>query len=247
MVIGICDDQKMALDYLRKLVESSLNKCMVVGFDSGRKLLEYANSENELDLVFLDIDFEDEMDGMAVAAKLKEKQIKEGAAVGSLPLIIFVTAMPERMPEAFGVCAFQFVVKPVVEEEFIQVLHRAEKEVSNIKSKRQLKHIFEMSSGGTQIRFETSKLLYVESQGRKLVFYMDDRKVDCYGRILDVIGRMGNSFCQVHRSYIVNMAYIFKYDRTEIELKNGMKIPLSKGKYKDFLDAFMIYNAGRLK
>ncbi len=249
MVIGICDDQKLALDYIKRLVESDTNsgKHKIICFDNGRKLLEYADNGNEFDLVFLDIDFEDEMDGMAVAAKLKEKQIKAGTAVGSLPLIVFVTGIPERMPEAFGVRAFQFVVKPIDEKKFVQVLHQAEKEVKHLKSQRAYDAVLEVTAGSRQINIDTAKLMYVESQGRKLVFCLEDRKIDCYARMTDVIEKLGACFCHIHRSYIVNLAYVFSYDRAEIELRNGVKIPLSKSRYKDFLDAFIIYNAGRLK
>ncbi len=245
MLIGICDDQKPAREYLSRLVKTASDKYSVECFANGHEILDYFGKGKKLDLLFLDIDFKDDMDGMAVAGKIKEKQIASGAAIASLPLIVFVTGMPERMPEAFGVRAFQFVVKPIDEKQFAEVLTQAEREIANIKYQVPGNSVVKLSVGAKQIRFDSSKLIYIESVARKLKIHLDDRMVECYAKMADVADELGSDFCQIHRSYIINLSYVFSYDRTQVELNDGTIIPMSKYKYKEFLDAFMQYGSRR--
>ena len=95
------------------------------------------------------------------------------------------------------------------------------------------------------MRIEPERLMYIESDGRKLKMHLDDRVVECYAKMSDALSEISRMFCQIHRSYIVNLEYIFTYDRKQVELKNGETIPLSKYKYKEFLDAFMKYSSRR--
>lgn len=245
MRIGICDDQKPTRDYICRLVQKNSEDHKLYCFESGKELLSFVKKSAMPDLIFLDIDFNDDMDGMAIAGKLKEKQIGAGVSTGSLPLIVFVTGMPERMQEAFAVRAFQFLVKPFDEKQFALILFQAAKEVEHLKGQITHKEILEFYTGGKLMRIKPERLMYIESDGRKLKMHLDDRVVECYAKMSDVVSEISRMFCQIHRSYIVNLEYIFTYDRKQVELKNGETIPLSKYKYKEFLDAFMKYSSRR--
>ena len=186
------------------------------------------------------------MDGMAVAGKLKEKQISAGTASGSLPLIVFVTGIPERMQEAFAVRAFQFLVKPINEKQLLSTLQQAEKEIENIKQRKASDGTKTINIGGKKLRINTDDLIFVESEGRKLKLHINGRTVECYGKMEDAISQMGQSFCLIHRSYLVNLKHVFTYERTHVELADGSIIPMSKYKYKEFLDAFLSYGRRRM-
>ena len=52
-----------------------------------------------------------------------------------------------------------------------------------------------------------------------------------------------NSFTRPHQSFIVNLKFIEKYDKSGvIYLKNGVKIPVSSRKKVSFLDYFFNWN-----
>ncbi len=51
--------------------------------------------------------------------------------------------------------------------------------------------------------------------------------------------RLDDSFFRVGRSYIVNMQYIRKINKTEVLLEDGVSVPLSRGYYEALNQAFI--------
>ena len=88
MIIGICDDEKnvraLIGAYIRKLDDNSI----IHYFEDGESVLKYIRQGKRIDLLYLDIDLKGFPDGMAVAGRIKEKQIKEGIGAYALPLIV---------------------------------------------------------------------------------------------------------------------------------------------------------------
>lgn len=136
MVIGICDDEKYIRSHIRSMIEQQESGCRIVEFSSGKELLAWLEDTkgHSMDLLFLDISMED-MDGMTAARRLRLQTDRRQEPVwGSLPLLIFVTGYAEYMPEAFGVHAFQYMVKPVKEQEFQRIFGQAVKECCRLKA-----------------------------------------------------------------------------------------------------------------
>ena len=50
-------------------------------------------------------------------------------------------------------------------------------------------------------------------------------------------------FFRIHKGYLVNMKYVEKYSRTEVQMKNGKRLLISKYKYQDFIKAYLEYIA----
>ena len=51
------------------------------------------------------------------------------------------------------------------------------------------------------------------------------------------------NFTRPHQSFMVNLKYIDKYDKSgQIHLKNGKKIPVSSRKKEGFLTTFLNWN-----
>ncbi|WP_075680412.1 LytR/AlgR family response regulator transcription factor [Roseburia sp. 831b] len=107
--IGICDDEQIVSEILKRKVEICLREAGVQAeitlFSQGQDLLE---TGEDLDILFLDIEMP-EMDGIEVGKKLRQK--------GNDCKIIVATSMVERFKEAFYIDAFRFVTKPFEMEE----------------------------------------------------------------------------------------------------------------------------------
>ena len=56
-------------------------------------------------------------------------------------------------------------------------------------------------------------------------------RLEYYAKIGDLEKELQGYFCRIHKGFLVNLAYVDEYSRTEIMLVNGDKLPLSKYKY----------------
>lgn len=240
MIIGICDDEKHARELIESYVRKLDNSITVYHFEDGEKIMRFLRQGKRIDVLYLDIDLKGTTDGMVVASKIKGKQIKEGTGASALPLIIFVTGFPERMPEAFGVRAFHFLVKPIDEKQFGLIFDQAKRAIKYAPKGNKMKGML-VRIGGVQKTVLIPDIRYIESNGRKLLIHMGNEVVETYGTTADILKDLDTSFCQIHRSFIVNMNYISDYTRSSIQITNGEYVPMSKYKYRDFVSEYAAF------
>lgn len=117
MRIAICDDDKVMCDEICKKINQYNCNYYIDLFRGGMDLL---NIDKIYDIVFLDIEMSG-IDGMETASLLRQKNNNEH--------IIFLTSHSEFMQEAFKVKAFRYLNKPIKQEELIEALNAAEKEI----------------------------------------------------------------------------------------------------------------------
>ena len=119
--IAICDDESVMCATLEHLISQKLKLLKIpfiaACFSRAQTLL---SSPLDFDLIFLDIRMPD-MDGISAARMLRERGFS-----GSL---IFVTIIPEYMPEAFEVEAVDYLCKPIDEARLENALKRALKHI----------------------------------------------------------------------------------------------------------------------
>ena len=195
--------------------------------------MEKENSE-KIDVLFLDIAMGD-IDGMSVAKQLRQIQAdKEQAAWGSLPLLIFVTGYSEYMPDAFSVNAFQYIVKPIKKKDFVNVFTQAVREYQTGKE-------ITVGNGANMQTIKADDIFYIESSNHKIFICLEDKKIEHWGKISDLEQELNPEFFRIHKGYLVNLKQIEGYDRTEVCMKNGNKLLISKYKYQDFVKAYLQY------
>lgn len=105
-------------------------------------------------------------------------------------------------------------------------------------------NIIEIRSRGQHYRIPVHKILFVESDDRKIVIRTIDNEVTCYHRISDFELMLDASFYRCHRSYIVNLRHIMGYSNYVICLVNGTKVPVSRRKYTELKKVLSLYNNG---
>ena len=229
--IAICDDEAPTRAYLASLIRAQDCPCEVVEYASaGDCLADYRG----IDLLFLDIELNATgPDGMALA-----RQIREGNSAAQ-PVIIFVTGYERYVFDAFDVGAFQYLLKPINEEKFAQVFARAVEQIEAGRVQPQLSHALTLQSAGTSRTVPLDSIYYIESSNHKVVLRLKDGKFSCYAKIRDLEAELGDQFCRVHKGYLVNLAYVEGYSKTELTLTNGEKLLISKYKYQDFVKAYL--------
>ena len=240
MHIGICDDEEYIRLLIRRYIEDDNRSDESYLFECPADVKKHLEGDRPLDVLFLDIDLNDTQDGMSLAKEIKKSAIDEGMGSMALPLIIFVTGYPERMQEAFSVRAFHFLIKPINEKVIKDILDQARKTVGVVLANHDNRTIT-FSNDGVTFSIRIADINYVESFGRKLIFHTKNQNTEVYGKVSDMAQKLGDSFYQVHRSYVVNMNCIFDYSKQGISLESGEKIPLSKYKHDEFVKAYAAF------
>ena len=116
MQIAICDDEKNIRELICDKVKTQFPEAEIDFYSSGDELLL---SDKPMDILFLDIQMSGR-NGMETARELRKKDKRT--------IIIFITATEEYVFQAFDVGAFHYIVKPIDDEKFTDVLCRAVEE-----------------------------------------------------------------------------------------------------------------------
>lgn len=245
----IVDDEPLARERLRKLLQSESDIEIVAECADGEEALASARSEKP-DLIFLDVQMP-ELDGFGVVA---------GLDLDPPPALIFVTAYDRFALKAFEVHALDYLLKPFDRERFQKALDRARKLVEQ-RATGDLNR--RLSSLITDLKPQAAEPKYldrlaVKTEGRVLFFKIDDidwiEAADNYVSL-----HIGNEehlhretmasletklpptrFLRISRSTIVNIERIkemqpmFHGDYSVI-LKNGARLSLSRN-YREKLN-----------
>ncbi len=223
MDIAVVDDERMIREQICGLIENQVPDCRIKSYSSGEEIVA---CEKRFDIIFLDIKM-GSMGGIETARRLREKN--------SEAVLIFVTGIKEYVFEALDLYAFQYLLKPINEKKFAEVLERAVKEVEKHSYRREL---FIRSK---KLTIAQADILYIESNGKKVEIHTvnSTESIDIYGTMDELEKELDENFYRCHRSYIVNMSHIAGYDNDSIFLTNGDKVYLTKKKYSEFKKAYM--------
>ena len=226
MDIAVVDDEKAIREHICGLVEEQQPESRIEAYATGGELLA---SGKRFDIVFLDIQMEG-MNGIEAARSLREKNANLGVED---TVLVFITGIRDYVFDAFDLYAFQYLLKPIDEGKFAEVLERAVREAAKKKERRVL---FIKSRNLT---LDQSEILYIESRAKKVEIHTVRQTIEIYAAMDELEGQLGENFYRCHRAYIVNMDCITEYDSESITLTNGDRVYLTKKKYGEFVKAYM--------
>lgn len=245
LTIAICDDKKE----IRESLESKVHACVSAKteqFENGEALLAAGRI---FDIVLLDICMSEKpsklmttgpedsewnaekvcMNGIATAKKIRQ--------LHQHTVIIFITALQEYVFDAFDVGAFHYLLKPIDDKKFEEVMEKAVLQIKQKKSKEPLL----IKSEGTYHNIPIDTILYAENEARKIVLHTTKGNFSFYEKMDVLEEKLGSAFFRSHRGFLVHLQEVAGYDTTGITLKNGETVYLSKQRYPAFVSAYMEY------
>lgn len=170
--------------------------------------------QQPVSLLFLDVDMPEE-DGLSLAARVRQQPW--GA---SLPLV-FVTAHPEHALSAFRVRAQDYLLKPIVAQDFALALQRLLPGPWLLVQQAGVS--WRLPWADIQFLQAEDKLTRVQSGGRE--FWLNDS-------LKQLQTQMPPGWLRVHRSYLVNMAGVqgvaAQHGEHWLLLAQGQKLPISR-------------------
>jgi DNA-binding LytR/AlgR family response regulator len=178
-------------------------------------------------LLFLDIQMP-ELNGFD-AAKIIRTEYQDWQT-----LIVFVTITDEYLANGYGVEALDYKQKPIKEDELHELLNRA-------LSKTERRTVTFDTAEGTYC-CKTSEIFYVESTYGSVTVHTVQKKLKTKITLETVARRLPERiFVQAHRSYYINLEHVHHYDRTNILLRNAVRIPLSRKHRREFIGSLKNY------
>ena len=234
MRIAICDDEKNIRELIGKKVTTLYHDADIIFCQSGEELLL---SDKHIDILFLDIQMAGR-NGMETARELRKR--------GNHVVLIFVTAVDEYVFQAFDVGAFHYIVKPIEDAKFADVLQKAVDEVNFRSTKEQVpeERYLMINNSGVHTKVILDEIVYAEVFNRKIVIHKMNETIEYYGKMSDLEEMAGDNFFRPHRAYLINFKYVEKYDATTVYLEKG-NVLMAKQNYPEFVKKYMKYNQKR--
>ncbi len=249
---AVCDDEGAVRNLLSTWLLKSPYKAEIKEYSSGEELLKDIDAGAKLDILFLDIAMGG-TDGIDTARELGMRVEKNGRSMrASRPLIIYVTGISDRMGDAFGVKAYDYLLKPVSQPVFEGELRRAVEELKRLDAQlvcetryedAQIEQYIVVQAGRDTLNLKYRDVIYIESNGRKSIIHSEGNAYDVYKQMSEFENELGKMFFRIHRGYLVNMQHIKGYSRTEVYMDNGESLIISKYKYGEFIKAYMDFLA----
>ncbi len=229
--IAVCDDNPADADYVADIIRRWAQACAVLmeieRFPSAEAFWFQYEENRCYDILFLDIEMEPEgMNGIELAAKLREND--------SSIQLVFVTGYMEYIADGYDVEALHYLLKPVTEEKLGSVLARA---LARVKARE--KELFLQTTDGS-VRVLNSEIRYLEVQ-RNYVTIHAAEEYTVKRTLGDLEKELDESFFRTGRSFIVNLRFVRKITKTQVFLKDGAQVPLSRGLYEGINRAMIQY------
>ncbi len=229
--IAVCDDNPADADYvadiIRRWAQARAVLMEIERFPSAEAFWFQYEENRCYDILFLDIEMEPEgMNGIELAAKLREND--------SSIQLVFVTGYMDYIADGYDVEALHYLLKPVTEEKLGSVLARA---LARVKARE--KELFLQTTDGS-VRVLNSEIRYLEVQ-RNYVTIHAAEEYTVKRTLGDLEKELDESFFRTGRSFIVNLRFVRKITKTQVFLKDGAQVPLSRGLYEGINRAMIQY------
>lgn len=221
--VAVCDDDNIFLnrmnEYLNKFTNDSDNGIIFKLFLNGHDLLEEAHN---YDLFLLDVEMP-EINGINLAKRIR--------SIGIDSDIVFLTSVKEKGYKAFEVNAKNYLIKPI---SYIKIRDVLIHSINGFHDKK--KNIIVFKQEHNKVRHVLyTELVFVEAKGRKCIVNCDNETFEVNEKFSDVVKKVVSlDFTSPHRSYLINLWKVNDYNNREIRMKNGMIVPISRLKVKDF-------------
>ena len=235
MRVAICDDERIAIEYLSSLLQEIDGIEILETFTEQKELFQWIEAEEEVDVVFMDIDWKEDMDGIQLSKMFFEKSPSTQ--------IIYVTGYNDRFSqhiflEDSNLCGY--LVKPVQKDLLVAMLKRAENRIKRPQDK------LVIHQRGQVFAIPYDEIRYLESKAHNVIIYTTTEEISTYNMLEHYKAELPHSFNQCHKSYVVNMDQIVYIDPKNIWLKDNIKVPMSKSRYKEFRENYFKYMSGKI-
>ncbi len=220
----IIDDDLMS----RRIIEEFVNRTdqlnLLSSYENAVDAINAFNSEEDIDLIFLDIEMP-EMSGIDFLETLTNP-----------PQIIIISSKDKYALDAFNYDVTDYLLKPISYSRFFKAVNKANVRFKNKVDTKDNEIFIKKNSALVRLKYED--ILWVEALENYVIFNTFSDKYTIHFTMKAIEQKLpSNRFTRVHRSYIVNTSSIKVIEDNSVIIKthDGAKsIPIGKS-YKDKL------------
>ena len=213
---AIVEDSNVHRILLEKIIKNNPQLDLKFSFSNSAEGLKVINA-SKVDILFLDIEMP-VMNGLEFLSRLKTE-----------PQIIIISQNPKYAIEAFDYGVTDYLLKPYTKKRFEiavqKVIGKAKQGKKDLpENKLKIKHNLK------QVELNKNKIQWVEAMGDYVKVITHERNYVVLSTMSAFQKKLGDeNFLRIHKSYIVNLKMVERYNHQYIELKDK-KLPLSRNK-----------------
>ncbi len=224
--VAVVDDEKFALSIVSGAIHQSFMDFgihpIIQEYDK-LSTLYFEIEDHPYDLLVLDIDMGDKINGVEFAKRLQdEKKIFSD--------ILFVSNCEDKAFDAFEVKPLGFIRKKNFVDDFKKYIPKI---VACLKERKQPRVLLLNKGKNETIQVDINDIVYIEENFKQQIIYTKDPNVYYVMRktMKQFEEELSDSgFIRTHGSYIVNSKYIKGLIQSNLILEPNIKIPIARAK-----------------
>jgi two-component system LytT family response regulator len=247
----IVDDEEFARSSLYFLLQENCESVNVVGIAKSVNDARALLSQNQVDLIFLDIAMPGE-NGFELIPQAQQANAT----------VIFTTAYDQYALKAIKANALDYLLKPIDIDELKEAVNKANKYLklnkgvnnrneslknlaNDLNDRSAIKKITLPSGQGYRL-VDIDDIVHIEADSNYSVFHLHNLEKIAVSKILKDYEEIlpENRFVRIHKSSIVNLKYVKEYNSKnglQVILENGSAITVSRRRASEFFDRIKSY------
>lgn len=236
----LVDDEIGARESLKQLLQMHCPSIEILGQASNVAEANAIIKENEIDLIFLDVEMPDGT-GFDLLEQVSEKNFD----------VIFVSGFEKFAIRAFEFSAIDYLLKPIDTDLLIKAVSKISQSPNQYVDQRVkllLNHYFEKDTSKIALPYseglefvEPKDIIRLEASDAYTMVYLENRKSESFlvsKSISQIEKLLPEHFFRTHKSHVINLKKVKRFQRTDggiIFMENETQIPLARRRKEDFI------------
>lgn len=216
----ILDDESHAVELLRAFVEKTPGLTLA-GTSTQPLVALQAIREQSPAIVFLDVDMPD-LSGLELAG-----------IIGRQATIVFTTSYREFASEAFEKDAADYLLKPIGYARFLACIEKIRRQLPA--AGPQSFFLVKTGTRGSLTRINPGELVYISGLEAYVELHLRDKKLVTYMGLAELLEQLPAAhFSRIHKSYVVNHAFITGIDNGQVLLPGPVRLTIGRAYREEF-------------
>ncbi len=153
---------------------------------------------------------------------------------GRYPQIVYLSESPNALPSVYATDHAYLLTGPIDRRGVDHAL-----EAVFFRSHRAGSLPLAVMSEREPVAVLPSEIRFIESSLRIACIHLEDRSIETYATLGDLLPQLPLSFVQCHKSFIVNLRFAERLEGRSLHLIDGTSIPVSRTRYRTTHNAFV--------